>query len=81
MGFTARVKQYVGFDDKAPRSIDTVDWVRSHKGDVKEDVSETRAIGEGCTDAQVVTYVKSLFPFIQWVPRYNFTWLYGDLVA
>jgi len=26
-------------------------------------------------------YVISLFPILQWIYRYNFTWLYGDLIA
>lgn len=30
---------------------------------------------------QIVSYIRSLFPFIEWLPRYNLTWLYGDLIA
>lgn len=26
-------------------------------------------------------YFRSLFPFLQWITRYNLQWLYGDLVA
>lgn len=26
-------------------------------------------------------YFKSLFPFVEWLPRYNVQWLIGDLVA
>lgn len=26
-------------------------------------------------------YVISLFPILQWIYRYNLTWLYGDLIA
>lgn len=26
-------------------------------------------------------YLLSLFPIISWLPRYNATWLYGDLIA
>ncbi len=26
-------------------------------------------------------YLKSLFPFVHWLPFYNVQWLYGDLVA
>ncbi|KAG8779455.1 hypothetical protein FRC20_003171 [Serendipita sp. 405] len=29
----------------------------------------------------VTTYLKSLFPFIQWMPNYNVGWLYGDVIA
>jgi hypothetical protein len=30
---------------------------------------------------QIVQYFLSLFPFLQWITRYNFQWLVGDLVA
>ncbi|KAG8813947.1 hypothetical protein FRC17_001365 [Serendipita sp. 399] len=29
----------------------------------------------------VKTYLKSLFPFLQWFPNYNVGWLYGDVIA
>lgn len=28
-----------------------------------------------------VDYVRSLFPFVQWLPKYNLQWLTGDLIA
>ncbi|KAI8893259.1 sulfate transporter family-domain-containing protein [Globomyces pollinis-pini] len=28
-----------------------------------------------------VTFIKDRFPFIQWLPKYNRTWLFGDLIA
>ncbi|KDQ14587.1 hypothetical protein BOTBODRAFT_32716 [Botryobasidium botryosum FD-172 SS1] len=31
--------------------------------------------------AGVVAYLRSLLPFIEWLPRYNRIWLMGDLVA
>ncbi|KAF2085688.1 sulfate permease [Saccharata proteae CBS 121410] len=33
------------------------------------------------TAAEFGQYVKSLFPFMSWITRYNSTWLQGDLVA
>lgn len=30
---------------------------------------------------EVASYIKSLFPFLAWIDRYNLQWLYGDLVA
>ncbi|KAL7929025.1 sulfate transporter family domain-containing protein [Trichoderma chlorosporum] len=33
------------------------------------------------TQAEVVGYVKSLFPFISWLPYYNLQWFAGDVVA
>jgi sodium-independent sulfate anion transporter 11 len=38
--FKRRVQNIVGYDENAPKSVDTVDWVRSHKGDIKHDVSD-----------------------------------------
>jgi hypothetical protein len=37
--FKRQVQKIVGYDENAPRSVDTVDWVKSHKGDIKQDVS------------------------------------------
>ncbi|EHK40577.1 uncharacterized protein TrAtP1_003886 [Trichoderma atroviride] len=33
------------------------------------------------TRAETVGYIRSLFPFISWLPHYNLQWLAGDLVA
>ena len=33
------------------------------------------------TGGQFLGYLRSLFPFLQWLHRYNTQWLYGDLVA
>ena len=33
------------------------------------------------TKAGVVEYVRGLFPFVGWVPRYNLRWLLGDAIA
>jgi sodium-independent sulfate anion transporter 11 len=30
---------------------------------------------------QVLAYPRQLFPFTEWIGRYNLQWLYGDLVA
>lgn len=30
---------------------------------------------------QLPAYVRQLFPFTEWIGRYNLQWLYGDLVA
>lgn len=43
----------------------TIDWIR--------DVLPTRS--------GLLRYVYNLFPFIQWITRYNGQWLFGDLVA
>lgn len=31
--------------------------------------------------SQVLAYPRQLFPFTEWIGRYNLQWLYGDLVA
>lgn len=31
--------------------------------------------------AQLLEYLYSLFPFVNWITRYNVQWLTGDLVA
>ncbi|ORX36803.1 sulfate transporter family-domain-containing protein [Kockovaella imperatae] len=61
-----KTREYLGYSESDPETI----TVSSYIG------SKTRAAGPVGRD-----YLKSLFPFIQWAPRYNFTWLYGDLVA
>jgi solute carrier family 26 (sodium-independent sulfate anion transporter), member 11 len=33
------------------------------------------------TRARAVHYIRSLFPFVEWLPRYNRTWFLGDIVA
>lgn len=33
------------------------------------------------TGDEVLAYIKSLFPFLSWIPFYNLQWLLGDLVA
>ncbi|GFZ49948.1 Sulfate permease 2 [Saitozyma sp. JCM 24511] len=60
------VKDYLGVQDDAPDSVSVRDFVKDHKKDV---------------GPAVKNYVLSLFPFIQWLPRYNLTWLTGDLIA
>lgn len=30
---------------------------------------------------QAKTYARSLFPALEWLPRYNWTWFFGDLIA
>ncbi|KAL7411309.1 sulfate permease [Mrakia frigida] len=58
-------------------------WVIGYKEDEAEIISSssylkelTQNPGEG-----VKNYVKSLFPFITWLPQYNLQWAIGDLIA
>lgn len=69
-GFKAKslsiAKRIVGEPEDAPETVSTLDYVRGNTGSFRE---------------TVVGYFLSLFPFIQWLPRYNLTWLAGDLIA
>lgn len=33
------------------------------------------------TGSQVVNYLVNLFPFVNWITRYNMQWFIGDMVA
>jgi sodium-independent sulfate anion transporter 11 len=33
------------------------------------------------TAAKTKRYLKNLFPFLDWLPRYNWVWFLGDLIA
>jgi sodium-independent sulfate anion transporter 11 len=59
-------KKVVGAPEDAPETVHSIDYLRGNTGNFRHTVTD---------------YVKSLFPFIQWAPRYNLTWLYGDLIA
>lgn len=61
-----RIQDIVGIDENAPPVIGVKDWASQHRTGVLP---------------AVTTYLRSLFPFIEWVPRYNLTWLLADLVA
>ncbi|WVQ82163.1 hypothetical protein IAT38_004291 [Cryptococcus sp. DSM 104549] len=65
-GLKSRVRHYFGYTDSTPETISVAGWARSQKPDAAQAVKN---------------YFFSLFPFIQWVPRYNLTWLTGDLIA
>ncbi|KAK4687853.1 solute carrier family 26 (sodium-independent sulfate anion transporter), member 11, partial [Tremellales sp. Uapishka_1] len=60
------VRRSLGVDEQAPESVSVKDYFKSNSRGVVKPVKE---------------YVLSLFPFIQWAPRYNLTWLTGDLIA
>ncbi|CAK9785646.1 sulfate permease [Cutaneotrichosporon oleaginosum] len=63
----AKAKKIAGLDDDTvPRSISVTEYFQENKRDWPQAALE---------------YVKSLFPFLQWLPRYNLTWLTGDLIA
>ncbi|KAJ9120138.1 hypothetical protein QFC22_003037 [Naganishia vaughanmartiniae] len=60
------VKKVLSVPEDAPETVHSFDYLRGNTGNLKDNV---------------LAYVKSLFPFIQWVPRYNLQWLIGDLIA
>jgi hypothetical protein len=59
-------KKFVGEPEDAPETIHTFSYLAGNTGNVKQRVKD---------------YALSLFPFIQWAPRYNVHWLFGDLIA
>ncbi|WVQ67849.1 uncharacterized protein L199_006054 [Kwoniella botswanensis] len=61
-----KVKNYFGYTDTTPETISVFSWAKSATPDARSGVKN---------------YLLSLFPFLQWAPRYNLTWLFGDLVA
>ena len=49
---------------------------------VEEEPRSEQWIGEVIPNGRdVVHYFRSLFPFLDWIGRYNLQWLLGDLVA
>ena len=79
-----KVKDYVGVSDDDPETVTVSSWInaRVHAlGPIVCPFPAWTTLRTQLTLWQGRDYLKSLFPFIQWVPRYNFTWLYGDLVA
>lgn len=76
----AKAKDFVGVDPDEPRSITVREYFSNHKTNIPKAV-RTRVIPGDFADDQVKEYVLSLFPFLQWAPRYNLTWLSGDLIA
>lgn len=56
----------LGQPEDAPETIHTYSYLKGNTGNVRERVQQ---------------YVLSLFPFLQWAPRYNLQWLFGDLIA
>nr|XP_031857822.1 uncharacterized protein CI109_006765 [Kwoniella shandongensis]KAA5524894.1 hypothetical protein CI109_006765 [Kwoniella shandongensis] len=62
----SRVKNYFGHPEDAPQTISVAGWAKT----------KSPSVGPA-----IRAYFFSLFPFIQWAPRYNLTWLFGDLVA
>ncbi|TFL06909.1 high affinity sulfate permease [Pterulicium gracile] len=62
-------KNTLAIPENAPPSITTGEYFQSFSKGFKEPIGPIRR------------YLISLFPIIQWLPRYNFGWLSGDLIA
>jgi sodium-independent sulfate anion transporter 11 len=57
-------------------SVDTADTY------IEEEPSVSEWIKNGVPSGHdIIQYVRSLFPFLNWIGYYNLQWLYGDLVA
>lgn len=60
-------KRIIGYPEPAPpRVVGVEEWVRSNVPEPK---------------SYAIAYVERLFPILGWITRYNFGWLYGDVVA
>lgn len=57
-------------------SIDSADSYVEHEPTVWEWICQITPNGR-----QLLDYFISLFPFLNWITRYNLQWLTGDLVA
>jgi hypothetical protein len=60
------VKKVLNVPEDAPETVHTLDFLKGNTGSLKD---------------TILAYLKSLFPFLQWLPRYNLQWLIGDLIA
>ncbi|KIH86674.1 solute carrier family 26 (sodium-independent sulfate anion transporter), member 11 [Sporothrix brasiliensis 5110] len=78
-GFGIRVERPIAYRDEVTRgeSVFSSDdsWVEEppHTIDSLKSLAPTRK--------ETTDYFISLFPFLQWITRYNLQWLIGDLVA
>ncbi|KAI0646824.1 sulfate permease [Trametes meyenii] len=59
-------KRIIGQPEDPVPVVSVQDWVRNQSKDPKR---------------EVLRYVEGLFPIVGWITRYNFGWLYGDVVA
>lgn len=57
-------------------SIDSADTYVEQEPTAWEWITDTLPDRQG-----LIQYFVNLFPFLQWITRYNLQWLYGDLVA
>ncbi|KAG5994037.1 hypothetical protein E4U43_003334 [Claviceps pusilla] len=64
-----------GRDDDVP-SISNADLFIEHEPTVGEFLAEITPTARG-----VARYVSRLFPFVQWIGKYNLIWFIGDLIA
>lgn len=78
-GLGIKVERPIAYQDEVTRgeSVFSADdsWVEEppHTIDAVADIIPT--------GKEIVDYLISLFPFLQWIGHYNVQWLIGDLVA
>ncbi|RDB24002.1 putative sulfate permease C3H7.02 [Hypsizygus marmoreus] len=59
-------KRFIGYPEKSVPVVSSADWVKQYATNPKR---------------HVIDYLLGLFPILTWLPRYNFGWLTGDLIA
>ncbi|KAG6920007.1 hypothetical protein DXG01_013356 [Tephrocybe rancida] len=59
-------KKIIGYPEDIVPVVSVKDWVQDQTSNPKQ---------------RVIDYLISLFPILQWITRYNFGWLTGDVIA
>jgi len=59
-------KRLIGYPEEIVPVVSVADWANQYTTSPKQ---------------RFIDYVVSLFPLFQWLPRYNFGWLTGDIIA
>lgn len=59
-------KRFIGYPEEIVPVVSVKDWATQYTTSPKQ---------------RIIDYVVSLFPLFQWLPRYNFGWLTGDVIA
>ncbi|EJT96818.1 high affinity sulfate permease [Dacryopinax primogenitus] len=70
MGFVESLKKagkkVIGYPERPVPVVSSMDFVRGLSKNPKQDA---------------INYLRNLFPFLQWITRYNLGWLTGDVIA
>lgn len=65
-----------GLEQRARETLNPADIFLEDEPTVGEWIKELTPTRDGA-----IHYLQSLFPSAKWIPRYNLTWLFGDVIA